>query len=189
MTKDYKPPKDAAEVFSNYKALYEGERDLKPSMREMAQRELKAGATVGQLARLTGLTPEVFRRMARELGVEHKRPPTVGKLSPAPPVPAAPARTEDPARAPAAKSRRRPQPEARDGRPLTDEEAKTLAATALERADEMQGQKLRQITANAAPGYEDYAAVSSALDMGLLTHDEVYGEPEERPLSSEEKTG
>lgn len=181
MPKDYKPPKDAAEVFATYKAHYEGERSAKPSMREMAQRELKAGATVGQLARLTGLTPEVFRRMARELGVEHKRAPTVGKLSPAPAPVVDSGRTEEPPRAPATRQQRGPQGEPRDGRPLADEEAKTLAAKALERASEMQGQKLRQITANAAKGYEDFAVVSSALDIGLLTHDEVYG-----PASSKE---
>jgi hypothetical protein len=50
-------------------------------MLEAADRALLAGATVGQLANWTGLTPEVFRRRARVLGVERKRPPTVGKLA------------------------------------------------------------------------------------------------------------
>ena len=81
MPRNYNPPKDAADLFARYKAHYEGERELKPGMREMAKRELKAGVSVGQLAKLTGLTPEVFRRMARELGVERRRPPTVGKLT------------------------------------------------------------------------------------------------------------
>ena len=36
--------------------------------------------TVGQLAKWTCLTPEVFRRRARQLGIERRRPPTVGKL-------------------------------------------------------------------------------------------------------------
>jgi hypothetical protein len=85
MTKDYEPPPDAAEVFAEYKEHYEGERELKPQMTSFADRELLAGATVGQLAKLTGLTPEVFRRRARALGVELKRPPTVGKLAPARP--------------------------------------------------------------------------------------------------------
>ncbi|QIP87622.1 hypothetical protein GLX30_30380 [Streptomyces sp. Tu 2975] len=76
----YQPDKDAADLFARYKRHYEAERDLKPAMREMAARELKAGASVGQLAELTGLTPEVFRRIARAEGVERKRPPTVGKL-------------------------------------------------------------------------------------------------------------
>lgn len=77
----YQPPKDAGDLFARYKRLYEGERDLKPAMMEMADRELKAGATVGQLAKMTGLTPEVFRRRARALGIEHRRPPTVGRLA------------------------------------------------------------------------------------------------------------
>lgn len=81
MPKDYKPPRDAAETFANYKTAYEDERRIKPEMLEFADRELKAGATVGQLAAWTGLTPEVFRRRARALGVERKRPPTVGKLT------------------------------------------------------------------------------------------------------------
>jgi hypothetical protein len=81
MPKDYTPPQDAADAFARYKTHYEGERALKPEMLEFADRELKAGATVGQLAAWTGLTPEVFRRRARALGVERKRPPTVGKLA------------------------------------------------------------------------------------------------------------
>ncbi|WP_030917350.1 hypothetical protein [Streptomyces sp. NRRL B-24720] len=82
MATDYEPSPDAAAVFAEYREHYEGERDLKPKMREHAALELKAGATVGQLAKATGLTPEVFRRMARDLGVERRRPPTVGKLKP-----------------------------------------------------------------------------------------------------------
>ena len=81
MPKDHTPAPEAAETFARYKAHYEGERTLKPDMLESADRELKAGATVGQLAAWTGLTPEVFRRRARALGVERKRPPTVGKLA------------------------------------------------------------------------------------------------------------
>ena len=79
---NYTPTPDAAAVFAEYKEHYEGERRLKPEMREQAAKELKAGATVGQLAKATGLTPEVFRRMARDLGIERLRPPTVGKLKP-----------------------------------------------------------------------------------------------------------
>lgn len=82
MPADYTPPKDAVDLFAKYKTAYETERELKPEMQQLADRELKAGATVGQLAKLTGLTPEVFRRRARALGIEHKRPPTVGKLRP-----------------------------------------------------------------------------------------------------------
>jgi hypothetical protein len=86
MPKDYTPPRNDADTFARYKTHYEGERALKPEMLESADRALKAGATVGQLAAWTGLTPEVFRRRARALGVERRRPPTVGKLAPERPV-------------------------------------------------------------------------------------------------------
>lgn len=82
MPNDYNPPPDDADTFARYKTAYEAERALKPGMLESADRALQGGATVGQLAAWTGLTPEVFRRRARVLGVERKRPPTVGKLAP-----------------------------------------------------------------------------------------------------------
>ncbi|MBP5870869.1 type II toxin-antitoxin system Phd/YefM family antitoxin [Streptomyces scabiei] len=94
----------------------------------------------------------------------------------------------EPRRAPVPQSlTRAPKPEPTvEGRPLTDEEAKEFAVLALGRASEMQKLKLQQLTANTTPGYEDFAVVSTALDLGLLTHDEVYGE---RPVSSEETNG
>ncbi|MFD9248493.1 hypothetical protein [Streptomyces bottropensis] len=189
MPKDYKPPRDAADTFARYKTAYEDERAIKPDMLEFADRELKAGATVGQLAAWTGLTPEVFRRRARALGVERKRPPTVGKLSSATAPIAEPARTEEPPRAPTVRQRRKPQPEPRDGRPLTDEEAATLAALARSRASEMQLKKLEQNAEGVADGYKDFTTLHTAMDMGLLTHDEVYAEPSERPVSGEETSG
>jgi hypothetical protein len=75
------PSAEAAEVFAAFRHHYETRRALKPEMLEAADRELQAGTTVGQLAAWTGLTPEVFRRRARALGVERKRPPTVGRLA------------------------------------------------------------------------------------------------------------
>lgn len=72
---------ESAKVFAEFRHHYEERRSLEQSMLEFADRELKAGATVGQLAAWTGLTPEVFRRRARKLGVERRRPPTVGPLA------------------------------------------------------------------------------------------------------------
>lgn len=217
MPKDYKPPREAADTYARYKAHYEGERALKPDMLEAADRDLEAGATVGQLAAWTGLTPEVFRRRARALGVERKRPPTVGKLAPqaamdamgealveaataavqgATPGLAAmvegfrrPTPSEqDPQAAPAPKPRRRPEP--KEGRPLTDDEAKVLVELAYSRASDLQTQKLKQNAAQVGDGYKDFTVVSSAMGMGLLTHDEVYATAEpERPVSSEEQSG
>lgn len=74
------PSAAEAEAFAGFKHHYETRRALEPEMLEAADRSLLAGATVGQLATWTGLSPEVFRRRARALGVERKRPPTVGKL-------------------------------------------------------------------------------------------------------------
>jgi len=72
---------EATKVFASFKRHCEGRRGLEQSMLDAADCALAEGATVGQLAKLTGLTPEVFRRRARALGIEHKRPPTVGKLA------------------------------------------------------------------------------------------------------------
>lgn len=73
----------------------------------------------------------------------------------------------------------KPKPSA-EGRPLTDEEAKTLADLARSRADDLQTRKLEQDAAQARDAYRDFTVVSSALSMGLLTHDEVYGTTEEQ---------
>jgi hypothetical protein len=180
MTKDYEPPADAAKVFTGYREHYEGERELKPAMVKMADRELLAGATVGELARLTGLTPEVFRRRARTLGVERKRPPTVGKLAAAPPPPAAPIRKAAQPRVIA--------PPARDPGPapaMSDGRAKVLAALAYERADEQQRAGLDQTAQEVGPAYRDFAVVASAHAMGLITTAELHHVDDAPPATEE----
>lgn len=78
---NYEPPDDAAKVFTRYKRAVETLADKDP-LRDMAVREMRdRSATVGDLARLTGLSDEYFRRIAREEGIERRRPPTVGKLT------------------------------------------------------------------------------------------------------------
>lgn len=80
MTKsDYTAPDDAAHLFSRFKRANDTAKALLPEVKEFAARELKAGATVRDLANLTGLTDELFRRIARAEGVERLRPPTVGR--------------------------------------------------------------------------------------------------------------
>ena len=76
---DYTPPDDAAQVFARFKRANEVVKALLPEVKELAARELKAGATVRELAELTSLTDELFRRIARAEGVERLRPPTVGR--------------------------------------------------------------------------------------------------------------
>lgn len=80
MTRDDWTPDDEAErLYGRYRRALETERELKDPVRAQAARDLKAGASVTQLAKLTGMTPEVFRRIARAEGVERKREPTVGR--------------------------------------------------------------------------------------------------------------
>lgn len=63
------PDEDTAALFATYKQAVETERANKAAVRDIAREALQNHATVNQLARLTGMTPEVFRRMARDLEV------------------------------------------------------------------------------------------------------------------------
>jgi hypothetical protein len=75
-----------------------------------------------------------------------------------------------------------------EGRPLSEEEAKSLAALARSSASDLQMKRLEQDVEHVGDARKDFVVVSSALSMGLLTHDEVYGiDAPERPVSSEEK--
>lgn len=66
MTSDWTPDDETARTFSRYRKALLTERDLKPTVRELAVVELRNGATAAQLSDATGMTPEVFRRLARE---------------------------------------------------------------------------------------------------------------------------
>lgn len=81
-TDPYAPSSETAQLFARYKKAREVEKRLLAEVKAVAPSELHAGATVAQLAELTGLSDEVFRRIARAEGVERRREPTVGKLKP-----------------------------------------------------------------------------------------------------------
>lgn len=79
---NYQPPADAAALFAQIKAAHDTLRQLREPLREMAVREMREnGATIGDLARLTGYDDEKYRRMGREAGIERLRPPTRGRLT------------------------------------------------------------------------------------------------------------
>lgn len=80
-----------------------------------------------------------------------------------------------------------PPPAEPASRPVTAEEAAEFAARARSKANEMQLQKLDQVAESAAEGSKDFAVMHAGLDMGLLSHDEVYAEPDHAE-SSEEQT-
>lgn len=121
--------------------------------------------------------PEWYAR-ALEALTQDQSAPSVPEPEPNP----APAKKA----APAPKRRRGPEP--RDGRPLTDEEAKTLAEVVRSRATPLQRQGLEQDVERVPDGLKDFTWVSAGMSMGLLTHDEVYGTAPERPAGSEENT-
>lgn len=77
---NYTPPDDAAEVFAEYAHAKEVLAD-EERLRTFAVREMRNGATIGDLARLTKHTPEYFRRIARAEGIERRRPPTVRRIN------------------------------------------------------------------------------------------------------------
>jgi hypothetical protein len=75
----YEPDTKASQLFASYKRAYETERKLKPQVREAAEEAIRAGASNQELAALTGLTAEYFRKIATEIGVDNRRKaPTVG---------------------------------------------------------------------------------------------------------------
>lgn len=76
----YEPADDeAARLYARRKRHHDALVELDTPVREQAARDLLAGATPGQLAKLTGLSDEFFRRIARAVGAERKRKPTVGR--------------------------------------------------------------------------------------------------------------
>ncbi|MFB7736188.1 hypothetical protein ACFC08_17740 [Streptomyces sp. NPDC056112] len=79
MTSDYTPDEEATRLYARHKRLHEGALELRDPVKEQAAKDLLAGATAAQLAKLTGLSDEFFRRIARAVGAERKRPPTVGR--------------------------------------------------------------------------------------------------------------
>lgn len=78
-----------------------------------------------------------------------------------------------------------PRPRLRADNPLTAEEVAGFAARARVGASETQAAKLDREAEKAADGKKSLAVMHAALDMELLTYDEVYGE---LPAASEEPT-
>lgn len=75
----WSPDDETARLYARYKRALETERELRDQVKAQAGADLLAGAKVAELAKLTGMTPEVFRRIARTVGAERLREPTVGK--------------------------------------------------------------------------------------------------------------
>lgn len=79
MPTDYEPDDDNLRIYGRHKRHHEAAKAELEEVRERAKGDLLAGATPAQLAKLTGLSDEFFRRIARTVGAERKREPTVGR--------------------------------------------------------------------------------------------------------------
>jgi hypothetical protein len=79
MATDYEPDDEIAALFARFKRTHQAHKELIKLVRKVAPDEMRKGATVGRLKELTGLTDEVFRRIARENEIERLREPTVGR--------------------------------------------------------------------------------------------------------------
>jgi len=97
MATDHTPDDEALRVYARHKRHHDAAAELKPEVKERAAKDLLAGSTPAELARLTGLSDEFFRRIARAVGAERKRAPTVGREAEASrkPAPDRPATEED----------------------------------------------------------------------------------------------
>lgn len=153
------PDPDAADTFSRYRDALTTERDLKPQVQELALAALKDGATITQLAKLTGMTPEVFRRMARkaELPIDERyreRAEAMRKRA------AGPKTTTTTAPTPSG-----PDPVER----LSDTQAAHLAEKAFQRVNDRS--QFDQLTK--AAKHSDRAVIQAALDLGVIDDTDV----------------
>lgn len=174
-------------------ALDTARTDLQTEVVTFLQQHANERGTQATAARITGWSREHLRgltkkaqeeaeRARREAEVEALRR-KVEELSTPAEATARPAAVSPQPRKPQAK----PKP-AVEERPLTEDEAKALAELARSRASDMQLKALEQGTERVSGSTKDYAVVALARPMGLLTDEEMYAAPEERPASSEETT-
>lgn len=79
MTTDHTPDDENLRIYGRHKRHHEAAKADLEEVRKRAADDLLAGSTPTELAKLTGLSDEFFRRIARAIGAERKRPPTVGR--------------------------------------------------------------------------------------------------------------
>lgn len=169
--------KDLEDVAHRYKKATDALDVVRTEMQGTAVALLQQGGVKqADVARVTGWSREHLRRLKEKAEMEALRRKVEELSAPAEPPtpPRGPSRSPDPQRQTPA---RKPVPEPNvEGRPLLDDEAKRFAELARSRAKPLQIQAFDQATETASGGLKDYVVVSSAMAMGLLTHDEVYGE-------------
>lgn len=79
MATDHTPDEENLRIYGRHKRHHEAAKAELEEVRKRAADDLLAGSTPAELAKLTGLSDEFFRRIARKVGAERKREPTVGR--------------------------------------------------------------------------------------------------------------
>jgi hypothetical protein len=79
MATDWEPDEETTALYARFKRNRAAYEQTLKQVKDTAPDRLREGATAGRLAKLTGLTDEVFRRIARDNDIERLREPTVGK--------------------------------------------------------------------------------------------------------------
>jgi hypothetical protein len=167
MSSEWTPADEkAARTFSRYRQARKTEKELKPTVRELAVEELRRGASPAQLAALTGDGAEAFRRLREEHGIavdpryESRAELARARKKAAPTVAAAAPQSARPR--PASSPAPAPEPD------FTDEEIRSFADLAQERATPDQLRRLERTGGTVKAVDRDRAIADEAYKMGLL---------------------
>ncbi|MFG2653486.1 hypothetical protein [Streptomyces sp. NPDC048436] len=79
MTAEHTPDAQNLRLYSRHELHHEAAKDDLVEVRERAAGDLLAGATHAELAKLTGLSDEFFRRITRKVGADRNQELTVGR--------------------------------------------------------------------------------------------------------------
>lgn len=170
MARDYTPPEDVARTVTRLERNTDAGKKLKQELHDLAVREMRDGATVGQLAKHLPWSAETLRGIARKAGIPLKREPTVvGKKALQEAVEAA--RAERPTQ-PSKPNTRGPSPEPEYGG-VELVVAQSCADLAYGKATPEQIRRLDQAKATAKDGQQDYAIAEAAYKMGLITDADI----------------
>ncbi|MFE2407033.1 hypothetical protein ACFXDE_01680 [Kitasatospora sp. NPDC059408] len=76
----YEPDPQTAKLFAQHKTAAQIVKRTRKPVLAAAEAAVRAGATNQQLAELTGMSDETFRKLAERIGVDNRqKAPTVGR--------------------------------------------------------------------------------------------------------------
>jgi nucleotide-binding universal stress UspA family protein len=160
----YEPDPATAKLFARHKQAAQTIKETREPVLEAAEQAIRQGATNPELAKLTGMSGETFRKLAEKLGVDNRvKLPTVGPEAAARLGKRVAAEPTGPQKAP---------PTAPTRHQLLDRLTARQVAAATSRvwgrADRQQHEALTE-----ASNLGDRAVVETALRLGLISEDEI----------------